>query len=115
MKNTRPAVLVALLTSAFVQVGCAPKPTIVGKWQGTMTQPGGAVNTTMEFTPDGKETISAQAPVAGTPMDIGVSGTYKVDGTNLTQTLTTMTMRGRTMPIPPTRPVPRRSHWTATT
>ncbi len=112
MKNTlpfvRPVPAVALALMALAVAGCAHKDTIVGKWQGTLTQPNGSINTTMEFTPDGKEIISGQATAGGTTLDIGVNGTYKVDGANLTQTLTTMTMRGRPMPIPahPAQPAP---------
>ena len=97
----RPASLLALALAASVLAGCAPKPTLVGKWQGVVTQPSGSINTIMEFTPDGKETIAGKASAGGMTADITASGTYTVDGANLTQTLTTMMLRGRTMPIPP--------------
>ena len=112
MKNMplslHPILPVALALTAFAVAGCAPKPTIVGKWQGTMTQPSGSINTVMEFTPDGKETITGKATAAGVTVDITAAGTYTVDGTNLTQTLTTMTAHGQTMPIPahPPQPAP---------
>ncbi len=105
MKKTslslRPASLAVLPLLAAVLAGCAPKPTIVGKWQGTLTQPGGAITSTFEFTQGGKETITSQATGGGTTVDITAGGTYTVSGTSLTQTLTTMTLRGQPMPIPP--------------
>ncbi len=106
MKNTSPVLrpdprlAFALLAPVLALAGCSHKPTIVGKWQGTVTQPSGTMNSTFEFKPDGKETISGQANAGGMTMNIGASGTYQVDGANLTQTLTTMTMGTRTMPIP---------------
>jgi len=112
MKNTRPilwsAPPLALALLAFALAGCAHKATLVGKWQGTITQPNGTMNSTYEFTPDGKETINGQANAGGMTMNIGASGTYKVDGANLTQTLTTMTMGTRTVPLPahPSQPAP---------
>lgn len=116
MKNTPPALrpvpLLALALLAFAPAGCGHKDTIVGKWQGTVTQPGGSMNSTFEFTPDGKETISGQANAGGMTMNISAGGTYKVDGANLTQTLTTMTMGNRTMPIPATQVRPQSSPFT---
>ena len=108
MKNISPALLCSpsliLALSALALAGCGHKDTIVGKWQGTVTQANGTMNSTYEFTPDGKETINGQANAGGTAVNISASGTYAVDGTNLTQTLTTMTlsspMGNRTMPIP---------------
>ncbi len=104
----RPVPLLALALLAFTPTGCGHKATIVGKWQGTITQPNGTMNSTFEFTADGKETINGQANAGGMTMNIGASGTYKVDGANLTQTLTTMTMGTRTMSIPahPSSPAP---------
>ena len=110
MKNTHAAArlipLAALTLMSLAVAGCAPKPTIVGKWQGTVTQSGRAINTVMEFTPDGKEAITGQGGRAGMTVNIAVSGTYIVSGTNLTQNLTTMTMGTRTMPIPPQQAKP---------
>lgn len=98
----RPVPLFALVLLPYVLAGCAPKPTIVGKWQGTVTQAGASLNTTMEFTSDGKEKITAQGSGGGGgTVDISATGTYAVSGTDLTQTLTTMTLRGQTLPIPP--------------
>lgn len=112
MKSTpplrRPVPLLALALLALAPAGCGHKATLVGKWQGTVTQPNGTMNSTFEFTPDGKETISGQANAGGMTMNIVASGTYTVDGANLTQTLTTMTLGARTMPIPahPSKPTP---------
>ena len=97
----RPVPLFALVLLSCVLAGCAPKPTIVGKWQGAVAQAGATLNTTMEFTPDGKEKITVQGSGGGGAVDISAAGTYTVSGTDLTQTLTTMTLRGQTLPIPP--------------
>ena len=85
MKNTsRPhVILFALALPPLALVGCGHKDTIVGKWQGTITQPGGTMSSTFEFTPDGKETINGQMSGGGMAMNVSVSGTYTVDGTNL--------------------------------
>lgn len=104
MMNTPPALQpiprFALALLGLTLAGCAHKDTIVGKWQGTTAQPGGAMKSTFEFTPDGKETISGQMSTGGMTMTVAVSGTYTVSGTNLTQTLTTMTLGARSMPLP---------------
>lgn len=104
----RPVPLLALVLLALAPAGCGHKATLVGKWQGTITQPNGAMNSTYEFTPDGKETINSQANAGGMTMNVGVSGTYTVNGSNLTQNFTTMTMGARTMPLPahPAQPGP---------
>lgn len=95
------------LLSFFVLAGCGHhKDTIVGKWQITNHQPAGTVNTTVEFTADGKETITAQGSNGGLPMNGAVSGAYTVSGTNLTQRFTKMTMNGRSRPLPPMKPGP---------
>ena len=104
MKNILPALrsafLLACVLPVWVLAGCGHKATLVGKWQGTITQPNGTMNSLYEFTPDGKETINAQANAGGITMNIAVSGIYKVDGANLTQTFTTMTLGSRTIPAP---------------
>jgi len=105
MKNTPAAAhlisLVALTLMSLAVAGCAHKDTIVGKWQGAVTQSSGTMNSTFDFTPDGKEAIKVVTNVRGMMMNIDVSGTYTVSGTNLTQNMTTMAMSGRSMPIPP--------------
>ena len=91
---------------APILAGCGHKDTLVGKWQGTSTQQGGAMNATFEFTPDNKETIQVQSSMGQATLAMAVSGTYAVSGTSLTQTLTTMTMNGRTFPVPAHPPTP---------
>ena len=56
-----PHFALALMAPALALAGCSHKPTIVGKWQGTVTQPRGTMNTTFEFMPDGKETMAFRA------------------------------------------------------
>jgi hypothetical protein len=95
-----PALTLSLLFSALALAGCAPKKSIVGKWQGAVTQRGGTMNTTFEFTPDGKENVGIQGGMGAFSVNMGASGTYTVTGSNLTQTLTAMTFGGRTVPVP---------------
>lgn len=102
--SAAPALTVLALLALTV-AGCAPKPTLVGKWQGTVTQPSRTMNTLFEFTPDNKETVTVTA--AGVPASVIIHGTYKVDGANLTQAFTTMTMGSRTAPAPATPSSPR--------
>ena len=110
MNSTRPALVLALLASALAPAGCGQKATLVGKWQGTIPQRGAALSSAYEFTPDGKETITISGPpgAAGRAISVVVSGTYQADGADLTQTLTTMTMGGRSGPTPAhsSRPAP---------
>lgn len=114
MKNTRhilhtvPRLALTLLVPALALAGCSHKPTIVGKWQGTVTQSNGSMNSTFEFAPDGKETISSLANAGGMTMKVSGNGTYTVDGTNLTQTLTGVTVNGGNIPLParPGKPSP---------
>ena len=106
MKSTRqfphsvPALTLSLLFSTLVLAGCASKKSIVGKWQGAVTQRGGTMNTTFEFTPDGKENVGLQGNMGAMAMNMSASGTYTVASGNLTQTLTSMTFGGKTVPIP---------------
>ncbi len=105
-RPSRPAPLAALSLLAFALAGCAsPKPTVVGKWQGTVTQPGGNMSTLFEFTPDNKETITV-TPV-GVPTIIVIHGTYAINGANMTQTFTTITMGSQTRPAPASSGSPR--------
>jgi len=101
MKNTPRARLLALPLMGLAVAGCAHKDTIVGKWQGTVTQSSGTMNTMFDFTPDGKEAIKVVTNARGMAINMDISGTYTVSGTNLTQNLTAMAMSGRSMPIPP--------------
>ena len=105
MKTTRPLLLLVLSLPALALTGCAPKPTLVGKWQGTVSQPGRTMNTLFEFTPDNKETVTVTA--AGTPLSVVIHGTYTVDGGNLAQTFTTMTVGGQIRPAPASSSSPR--------
>ena len=105
MKNAPPlwraVPLLALALPFLALAGCAHKDTLVGKWQGTVTQPGGSIYATFDFTPDGRETIHSAINQGARTRTIDVRGTYRVNGTNLTQNLTAMTMDFQTMPIPP--------------
>lgn len=104
------AVLAAGL--ALTLVGCAHKPTIVGKWQGTTTNQGGTVNSTFEFTQDGKETMTFQASGGPISITMGGTGTYTTDGGNLTQNITSMTMGSMSMALPPDKAKPQTSAYT---
>ena len=101
---TKPIIL-SLFLPAALAVGCGHKDTIAGKWQGVSAQGGGA-RAMFEFTPDGKESIQIQGSMGPTPITMAVSGTYAVSGSQLTQTLTTMTMNGKTFPVPAHKAAP---------
>ena len=96
--------LAAGLLAGALLTGCAHKPTVVGTWNGTTTTAqGGTLKTTLQLTEDGKETMTAST--SGGPLSLTMtgSGTYTVDGSNLTQNITSFTgsMNGKTIPIPP--------------
>jgi len=116
MKNTptiwRPAPFLALALLAAALAGCSHKPTIVGKWQGTVTQRGGTMNTTFEFAPDGKETMGIQGSMGAMSVTMSGTGTYTVSDNTLTQTLTSATVNGQTMALPPAQTHPQSSPFT---
>ncbi len=91
-----------LLASALMLLltGCH-KDTVVGKWSGTAPGPGNAtVAMTYTFAEDGKETIGAQTQGGPVSFAVNGTGTYKVDGANLTQTITSVTMGTRAFNLP---------------
>ncbi len=94
------SILTFLLLPALALSGCAPKKTIVGKWQGSVAQRGGTMNTTFEFTQDGKENIGLQEQMGAMSINMSASGTYSVADTTLTQNMTSMTFGGKTIPVP---------------
>ncbi len=118
MKNTPPAlrrvppVALALVAPALALAGCSHKPTIVGKWQGTVTQPRGTMNATFQFMPDGKETMGIQGSVGAMPVTMSAAGTYTVSDITLTQTLTSATVNGQAMPMPAAQSQPQSSPFT---
>jgi len=56
---------------------------------------------TYNFAEDGKETVDIQTKGGPVTITLNVAGTYKVDGANLTQTITAMTMGTQTFNLPP--------------
>ena len=99
-RRSVPALVFSLLIAALILVGCGYKNSVVGKWSGAVTQPGGTMNTMFEFTPDGKENISLQGSMGAISINMSAVGTYTVTGSNLTQNLTSMTFGSKTMPVP---------------
>lgn len=105
---TRPQFIPALMIFPLLLLltGCH-KDTVAGKWQGTSPGPQGSVLAmTYSFTPDGKETIDVHTQGASASRVVGLHGTYKVDSTNLTQTTPVMTVRSRTINLPPSESKP---------
>ena len=102
----RPQFIPALMlvpTLLLLLTGCH-KDTLVGKWSGTAPGPGGAAFAmTYNFTEDGKETINAATQGGPVSFTVNVTGTYTVDGVNLTQTITSGAMGSRTFNLPPSR------------
>lgn len=102
-----------LLVSVFALTGCGHKDTLVGKWQGaTTTRQGSAMNTTFEFTPDGKENLGIQGSMGAMSIAMRGTGTYTVSGSNLTQTITSVTVGSKTMPVPPAQVKPQTGAFT---
>lgn len=115
MKSTSLALRLAALPAfalALALTGCSHKPTIVGKWQGTTTRQGMTMNTTYDFSQDGKETISFQTSGGPISVSMGGSGTYTVSGSSLTQNITTMSMGSMTMPLPAAQAKPQTGTFT---
>lgn len=107
----RPAAC-SLLLLPFL-AGCAHKPTLVGKWQGTTTGPQGmAIASTFDSTQDGKETLSFATSGGPISITMGGSGTYTVSGDTLTQNITTMTMGTMTIPLPADKAKPQTGTFT---
>ena len=63
------------LLGLVVLSGCA-KPTVIGKWSGTMQFGPMAAQTKLEFTADGKATGNATTILGATPLN----GTYSTEG-----------------------------------
>lgn len=104
----RPLFIPALLLAPVLLLTGCHKDTVVGKWSGTAPGPGGAAAVmTYNFTEDGKETVGIQTQGGPATFTINVGGTYKVDGANLTQTITSMTLGSRTITLPPGKSQPR--------
>lgn len=102
----------ALMIVPLLLTGCH-KDTVVGKWSGTLPGPGGAaLAATYNFTEDGKETVGIQTQGGPAAFTVNVTGTYKVDGANLTQTITSMTMGTQTFNLPPGRSQPKTAPFT---
>ncbi len=101
-----------LLTPLLLLTGCH-KDTVVGKWSGTAPGPGGAgFAMTYNFTQDGKETVDIGTQGGPAAFTMNVAGTYKVDGANLTQTISSMTMGSRTFNLPPGKTQPHTAPFT---
>ncbi len=110
----RPQCIPALMIAPMLLLltGCH-KDTVVGKWSGTAPGPGGAsVAMTYNFTEDGKETIGIQTQGGPVSFTVNGAGTYKVDGANLTQTITSMTMGTQTFNLPANRVKPHTAPFT---
>ncbi|MDQ2799045.1 MAG: hypothetical protein M3Y13_05315 [Armatimonadota bacterium] len=120
MKNSRRPALhdtyasaLFLLVSACALAGCGHKDTLVGKWQGTTTtQQGSTMNTTFEFTPDGKENLGIQGSMGAMSIAMSAVGTYTVSSNNLTQTITSVTVGSKTMPVPAAQAKPQTGAFT---
>jgi hypothetical protein len=75
--------------------GCA-KPSVAGKWTGNLpVRDGVTIPSTIEFKADGTETGVATA----FGHDVTMTGTWKIDGDTLTQTITSIKIGGRDNPM----------------
>ncbi len=94
-----------LIIPLLALAGCGHKDTLVGKWQGTTTtQQGNPINTTIEYTPDGKENFGIQGGTGAMTITLNGAGTYTVSGSSLTQNITSLTINGRPIPANQARP-----------
>lgn len=81
--------------------GCSHPATVVGTWTGTRSTPQGVSETsTMTFTSDGKLTQSSDIVRGRQTYHLVGSGVYTANGNQLAQTMNTITINGRSMPIP---------------
>lgn len=89
------AVAFGIVALGLIAVGCAPKPSLVGKWTGDMTLNGTTVPGEFEFTPDGKlKMMMGQGGVG-----ILVTASYKLEGEKLKTTLESFEMQGEVPPM----------------
>lgn len=76
------AVAFGIVALGLIAVGCAPKPSLVGKWTGDMTVQGQTLSGNFEFTSDGKLKMNFSQGGIG----IAVNSGYKLEGDQLTTT-----------------------------
>lgn len=89
------AVAFGIVALGLIAAGCAPKPSLVGKWTGDMTLDGRIIPGEFEFTSDGKLRMMMGQGGIG----IVITSTYSLDGEKLKTTLDTFEMEGE---VPPT-------------
>lgn len=86
---------VVCLLGILLLVGCSKEPSIVGKWNGTVSQQGQQMDMVMEYKSDG--TYVGTASING--MDMTVSGNYTMGEDNkMTSTVTDMKVGGNNVP-----------------
>jgi hypothetical protein len=85
------------IVSAAMLAGCHPANPLVGKWQTTQSAFGMSITTTRDFRPDGTETLSMG-------QSMGAEMTYTVDGSKLSERVTSMTVGGMTKKIDQSQP-----------
>ena len=93
---------IALLLGLSI-AGCAKK-SIVGKWSGDVPLPGsrGTVNAIVEFKPDG--TLTSTVSKGG--MTVLVQENYTIKDSVITETATSISVNGSTVPLPPQQAQP---------
>jgi len=90
-----PALLAAVVIAAAA--GCKPANPILGKWQITTTMMGAQLTITREFKDDGTETLS-------NPGGMNAEMTYSINGNQLHEKATAITIAGNTLKIDPNNP-----------
>ena len=89
--SVRPRALATLAVPALiVALGCAAKPTPVGKWTGNLANLGQA---TLELKKDGTLTQSSTTPQG----PVEATGTYTVDGDKMDLNVTDLKAGGRSV------------------
>ena len=93
LSSSRPALAVAVIVVA-VATGCHPANPIVGKWQITQTLMGAQLTVTREFKSDGTESLT-------NPGGMDAEMSYSVNGNQLHEKATSITIAGHTLKIDP--------------
>src|SRR6185436_20454300 len=85
-----------LLVALQVLLGGCAKPTVVGKWTGTVDLFGQKMPAVMEFKKDGTLTQNLKSSIG----EAAASGTYTVDGKHLAMYLQKVSALGKTINLP---------------
>jgi hypothetical protein len=98
IKRWTVQVALCIVTALPLVTGCEKPNPIVGKWQLSQNVGGTAMAFTREFKADGTEIMTGPSPGA-----MNAEMTYTASGNTLTETVTSMTMDGKTIKTDPSQ------------